>query len=102
MQYRKFGRLDWDVSILGFGTMRLPFKGDVKNIDEKEAARMLHHAIDHGVNYIDTAYPYHGGASEGFIGRALGSYRERVRLATKMPSWLITSTAAWGYFLNRS
>lgn len=40
MQYRKFGRLDWDVSILGFGAMRLPARGDEKNIDEKEAARM--------------------------------------------------------------
>ena len=101
MQYRKFGRLDWDASILGFGTMRLPYKGNVKNIDEKQAARMLHHAIDHGVNYIDTAYPYHGGESEGFIGRALGGgYRERVKLATKMPSWLVRSSTDFDKFFN--
>jgi len=94
MQYRKFGRLDWEVSILGFGTMRLPVKGEEKNIDEREAARMLHHAIDHGVNYIDTAYPYHGGESEKFLGRALGGgYRGRVKLATKMPSWLVGGPA---------
>jgi len=86
--------LDWEVSILGFGTMRLPVKGEEKNIDEREAARMLHHAIDHGVNYIDTAYPYHGGESEKFLGRALGGgYRDRVKLATKMPSWLVGGPA---------
>jgi predicted aldo/keto reductase-like oxidoreductase len=101
MQYRKFGRLNWDVSILGFGAMRLPFRGNVKNIDRKEATRMLHHAVDHGVNYVDTAYPYHGGESEGFIGKALGGgYRERVRLATKMPSWLVKSPADFDKFLH--
>ena len=101
MRYRKFGRLDWDVSILGFGTMRLPFKGDVKNIDEREATRMLRHAVDHGVNYIDTAYPYHGGESENFVGRALGGgYRDRVKLATKMPSWLVNSPADFDRFLD--
>ena len=92
MQYRKFGRLDWDVSILGFGAMRLPARGDEKNIDEKEATRMVHYAIDQGVNYVDTAYPYHGGESEKFLGRALGNgYRDKVKLATKMPSWLVSS-----------
>ena len=101
MQYRKFGRLNWGASILGFGTMRLPYKGSVKNIDEKQAARMLHHAIDHGVNYIDTAYVYHGGQSEGFVGRALSrGYRERVKLATKMPSWLVRSPADFDKLFN--
>jgi predicted aldo/keto reductase-like oxidoreductase len=94
MQYRKFGRLDWQASILGFGTMRLPVKGDAKNIDQKQATRMLHHAIDLGVNYIDTAYPYHGGESERLLGKALGrGYRDRVKLATKMPSWLVSGPA---------
>ena len=90
------------MSILGFGTMRLPFKGDVKNIDEKQATGMLHHAIDHGVNYIDTAYGYHGGQNEGFVGRALGGgYRERVKLATKMPSWLVNDPADFDRFLSQ-
>ena len=94
MQYRKFGRLDWHASILGFGTMRLPVKGDAKNIDQKQATRMLHHAVDRGVNYIDTAYPYHGGESERLLGKALGrGYRDRVKLATKMPSWLVSGPA---------
>ena len=94
MQYRKFGRLDWHASILGFGPMRLPVKGDATNIDQKQATRMLHHAVDRGVNYIDTAYPYHGGESERLLGKALGrGYRDRVKLATKMPSWLVSGPA---------
>jgi len=101
MQYRKFGTLDWKVSALGFGCMRLPNTGEHENIDEPEATRMLRYAIDHGVNYLDTAYPYHGGNSELFVGRVLNDgYREKVRLATKLPSWLIKAPGDFDRYLN--
>ena len=101
MQYRKFGKLGWQVSALGFGCMRLPTKGSYAEIDEPEATRMLHYAIDHGVNYIDTAYGYHDGNSERVVGRALkGGYRERVKLATKLPPWHVKTAADFDRLFN--
>ena len=102
MQYRKFGKLDWQVSTLGFGAMRLPnIDGDPGRIDVEEATRMLHHAIDQGVNYVDTAYPYHQGTSETFLGQALqGGYRERVHLVSKLPVWLVEKSSDLDRFLD--
>jgi len=89
MKYRKMGSLGWDVSALGFGAMRLPLDQNHK-LKEEEAIQMIRYAIDHGVNYIDTAYPYHGGRSEVIIGKALqNGYREKIHLTTKLPIWLI-------------
>jgi predicted aldo/keto reductase-like oxidoreductase len=87
LKYRKFGKLDFEVSILGFGAMRLPFTdNNPANVLEPESIEMIRYAIDHGVNYLDSAYLYHDGRSEMIIGRALqDGYREKVKLATKLP-----------------
>jgi predicted aldo/keto reductase-like oxidoreductase len=102
MQYRKFGRLDWQGSALGFGAMRLPLTdANPANVDEPEAIRMIRYAIDHGVNYLDTAYPYHMGQGERVVGRALrDGYRERMKLATKMPVRVVESAADFDRYFN--
>lgn len=94
MQYRAMGNTGVKVSALGYGCMRFPMiKGkedDAKNVDIPEAIRLLRHAIDQGVNYIDTAYFYHGSMSESVVGKALaGGYREKVYLATKSPVYAL-------------
>jgi predicted aldo/keto reductase-like oxidoreductase len=84
MQYRKVPKNGDQLSALGFGAMRLPTR--MGKIDEKRAMRQIRGAIDQGLNYIDTAVPYHGGESERFVGRVLqDGYREKVKLATKLP-----------------
>jgi len=87
MRYREHNGLDVKTSILGFGAMRLPIlDDDYGKINEEEAIEMIRHAIDSGVNYVDTAYPYHKENGEIFIGKALKSgYREKVYLTTKLP-----------------
>jgi len=99
MEYRTLGKTGEKVSILGFGCMRFPLiGGEASRIDEDTAGRMLRRAIDRGVNYLDTAWPYHGtglqspGESEPFLGRFLqDGYREKVKLATKLPCWVVES-----------
>lgn len=93
MRYRAFGSLPWKASVLGFGCMRLPVRSGGLNsvdVDENEAIRLVRRAIEGGVNYFDTAYTYHGGRSESVLGMALREgYRERVHVATKLPTWLV-------------
>lgn len=91
MEKRRLDQLGIEVSLLGFGCMRFPTLADGK-IDEAEAEKMIDYAIEKGVNYIDTAYPYHNGDSEPFVGRVLNKYkRSSYYLATKLPCWNINS-----------
>jgi uncharacterized protein len=113
VEYRSFGKVDFRPSALGFGAMRLPklpaasvsdgaSTSPPDAIDHDMATAMLRYAVEHGVNYIDTAYDYHGGASEVWLGRALrdvagalhggsetawADFRRRVKVATKLPAW---------------
>jgi uncharacterized protein len=113
VEYRSFGKVDFRPSALGFGAMRLPTLPGVRaaadttssaldSIDHDAATAMLRYAVEHGVDYVDTAYDYHGGASEVWLGGALRdvacalhgrddaawpAFRRRVKVATKLPAW---------------
>ncbi len=99
MLYRKLGKTDLNVSILGFGAMRLPMKngshGDLdsfdpnKSVDEEQTKEMIEYAIKNGVNYFDTGYMYHMGKSESILGKALKGYRDKIILATKLPMMIV-------------
>ena len=101
MKYRQLGNTGVEVSALGFGCMRFPTLGSRDQIDESLATRMLRHAIDSGVNYLDSGYGYHGGNSERFLGRALqDGYREKINLATKLPFGEIEGNGEFDRVLN--
>jgi len=101
MQYRTMPNSDEKLSVLGFGCMRLAApKGRkpsiLSSIDKERAAKQIKYAIDRGINYLDTAYPYHGGASEIFLGEYVlkDGYREKVNIATKLPCMSINKKAS--------
>jgi predicted aldo/keto reductase-like oxidoreductase len=99
MLYKKMPKNGDNLSILGFGCMRLPTKEG--QIDENRAISQIRYAIDKGVNYLDTAWPYHSGESEIILGRALkDGYRDRVKVATKLPSWIIQDRKDMDRFLS--
>ncbi len=95
MDYRSFKQVPEQVSLLGFGAMRLPQNGEKSSdIDAATAQEMFDLAIEGGVNYFDTAYVYHDGASEAFVARALkGRERSSYYLATKMPMFFLKEQA---------
>ena len=101
MKYRSFGHTGWNASALAFGCMRLPCIGGPEKVDEPLSVRMIRTAIDAGVNYVDTAYPYHGGKSEVVLGKALtDGYRQKVKLADKMPMWLVKQPSDFDRIFN--
>lgn len=89
MLYEPFG--DLRLSRLGLGAMRLPTIGVRGPIDEEKARALIEYAYEHGVNYFDTGYGYHGGASERFVGKVLSQYpRDTWNLASKMPGHMMS------------
>lgn len=99
MLYRTVPKNGDQLSILGFGCMRLAGKNE--RIDEERARKQILYAIDQGVNYLDNAFPYHLGASEPFLGRILKEgYRDKVKLATKLPPWSVKRPEDMDRILN--
>ncbi len=93
MQYREVPKNGDKLSVLGFGCMRLPVR--MQSINEKLAESQILYAMDRGVNYYDTAVPYHSGKSEPFLGKVLdrNKCRDRIKLATKLPHWMAGSSS---------
>lgn len=102
MKYRKFLKGNIDISSLGFGTMRFPTIKNEGDIDIQKTTEMLDYAIYNGLNYIDTAFTYHNGMSENFLGDYLEKrkVRDKIFLATKMPVWKIEKYSDLDYYFN--
>ena len=103
MQYRKMGSLNWEVSALGFGCMRLPPRRINRlRAETEESIRIIRLGIDQGINYIDTGWPYHLGDSERILGQALqDGYRQRVHLVTKLFMPLVREPGDFDRYLDR-
>jgi predicted aldo/keto reductase-like oxidoreductase len=99
VQYRTVPKNGDKLSVLGFGCMRLPLKGQV--VDEERAIKQIRLAIDNGVNYVDSAPPYHGGESEKVLGKALlDGYRGKVKVATKLTPFMLRQAEDMEKMLN--
>ena len=100
MQYRKIPKTGDEISAIGYGCMRFPTR--MGRIDEKKAEEQMRFAIEQGVNYFDTAYPYHGGGSESFLGKVFSdkALRDQVKIATKLPPWSVKTREDMDRILN--
>ena len=96
------GSIDWKVSALGFGCMRLPSRRINKlRANTDKSIELIRYGIDLGINYIDTAWPYHLGDSEKILGKALqDGYRERVHLVTKLPMFMVRNSDHFDSYLK--
>ncbi len=102
MLYRKMPRSQDSLSILGLGLMRLPATSE-GHIDEERSLEMLHHAVDNGVNYFDTAWVYYNGASEQLMGKFVDRVpRNKLLIATKSPCWLVKTASDLDKYLDQS
>jgi len=106
MKYRRFGKLDWEVSVLGFGVMRLPLIDENPiHLNEVESIKMIRYAIDHGVNYLDLGYSYSMSQHERLtrtVSDALqDGYRDKVKVAAIMPFLFVNSTSDFDRILNK-
>jgi len=96
MNYRQYGKLDYSVSALGMGCMRLPrlFENGKTRVDLEKAFEMIRYAVANGINYFDTAFGYHNQTSETVLGEALdGGLRQKVKIVTKQPVWVMETQA---------
>jgi uncharacterized protein len=108
MLYRKLGKSGREVSNLSFGCMRLPLRGSgtsggrpaLTDIDEAKSIELIRSAIDQGINYFDTAYPYHGGKSEPLLGKAVHGLRDKIMLATKLPTYMVQTPKSFDLLLE--
>jgi len=107
MQYRQMPKSNDKLSALGFGCMRLPSNGSggmTSSINTEEAKKQILHAIDNGVNYLDTAWPYHRGMSESFLGDNIlcdKNIRDKVYVATKLPCFIINNANKFDEIFNK-
>jgi len=105
LRYRLFGKTGLSVSVFGLGCMRFPTEKDADGnqiVEKDKAFELIHTAINEGVNYFDTAYPYHGGQSEPLLGEALSSVnREEIFVATKSPVWKVEDHDDFERFIDK-